>query len=127
MLVASLVVMISCLVGEGLILLISGFPLPGLPPSLYVVGFTWLSLCIATAFYSKRPHYAIAGGWILLVLTTMLLHRNTNIHHTALAFLYQHSLEFLFIVASHFGYFIVLRRRDLRRATSGPQTPRTRV
>jgi len=118
MLALSIIVMILCLAGEGLFLLIAGLPFPGLPYSLYIIGIVWLATCTSTVRYAKRPLYVLMGGWIMLLLTTTLLNRNAALSHTPSAFLYQHSLELLFIAASHLGYFTVLRRRLRARSRS---------
>jgi hypothetical protein len=104
--------MILSLAGEGLFLLFSGFPFPGLPLPLYAVGATWIVECLATVFYTRRPYYALAIGWVMLILTSASLQRNPNLPHTVGSFLYQHSLELLFIVSSHLGYFMVFRQRN---------------
>lgn len=112
MLIATIVVMVLSLLGEGLFLLFAGFPFPGLPLPLYAVGATWIGECLATVFYARRPYYALAIGWIMLILTSASLQRNPNLPHTVGSFLYQHSLELLFIAASHLGYLMVLRQRN---------------
>lgn len=113
MIIVAIVVMVLSLAGEGVFLLFSGFPMPGLPLNLYVIGAAWIGECVATAIYSRRPYYALASGWVMLILTAFSLHRNPNLPHTVGSFLYQHSLELLFITASHAGYFLVLRHRGM--------------
>jgi len=119
MLIAFVVVMVFSLVGEGIFLLFSGFPFPGLPLPLYAMGATWLAECLCTVFYTKHPNYALAIGWLMLILTSVSLHKNQNIRHTFSGFLYQHSLELLFIAASHLGYFTILRQRRIARSIPG--------
>ena len=111
-LTASIAVMIACLIGEGSFLLFAGFPFPGLPTPLYAVGALWVLECTATAFYKKVPQYALIAGWLMLGYTVIVLSHNKNISRSAAAFLWQHSLELLFIGASHIGYWAARCRKN---------------
>jgi len=115
MLIASLIVMILCLTFEGLIIVFSGFPFPGLPIDLYAEGIVWLGTCVSAFFYPKRPLFALILGWIMLILTSVSMRNDPGVSHSASGYLYSHSLELIFIVASHLGYFTVLRRQSLSR------------
>ena len=106
-----MVLMIFCLAFEGLIIALSGFPSPGLPIEVYVVGIVWLALCLSTFYYQKKPQFALISGWVMLVATSISTYRNPGVSHSVLGFLYRHSVELLYIAASHLGYFVALRNR----------------
>lgn len=103
-----------CLAGEGLVLLFAGFPLPGLPPILYIVGFTWTLTCIAVLFYQKHPSFTLVLGWVLFIINASDLWIHLPNERSAGWFLYQHSLELAFIGISHVGYVLILRKRRIR-------------
>lgn len=111
MLIASIVVMIGCLLAEGLFLLVAGFPFPGLPGQLYGVGFLWLLECLSVALYKKQPVYAVIAGWLMFGLMVIVLLQKKNISHAPESFLLQHSVEIIFIAASHVGYLFSKRRK----------------
>jgi hypothetical protein len=110
-----MVVMILCLGIEGLIVLFSGFPFPGLPVDVYLVGVVWLGICFSTFHYPKRPIFTLMLGWIMLVMTSFIFRNDPTESHSAGWFLYRHSVELLFIAASNLGYFAVPRNRTLQK------------
>ncbi|WP_263419902.1 hypothetical protein [Terriglobus albidus] len=107
----SVIAMIVCLAGEGVFLLFAGLPFPGLPLSLYAAGCVWIFECLSVAFFKRHPHYALISGWIMFGLMVTVLSQNKNFFHTPKAFLYQHSLEIIFLAAAHLGHFAVRRKR----------------
>jgi hypothetical protein len=112
-----------CLATEGIILLFSGFPFPGLPPLLYVVGILWALTCVAVFFFKKRPYFALALGWLLFAVNAGDMWFHSAEEKTLVWFLYQHSLELAFIAVAHIGHFFVLRgRRGTMRAVANPRS-----
>ena len=108
---ALLLAMIFCVVFEGLIIAISGFPFKGMPIEVYVVGIIWVGICAATFYYPKKPLYALLAGWVMLLATSISTSKNPAVSHSALGYLYQHSIELLYIAASHLGFLMTLRNR----------------
>lgn len=119
MVLICLVLMSICLGIEGVILLFSGFPFPGLAPLLYVVGFIWILTCVAVFFFTRRPAFAVAMGWVLFVVNAGDMWFHSNEEKSFTWFLYQHSLEVAFIALSHIGYVFVSRRQKQVRDADG--------
>ena len=110
---AAIILMIFCLVFEGLVIAFSGFPFPGKPIEVYVVGIVWLGLCISTFYYPKKPQFALIAGWVMLVVTSVSTYKSPSVSHSAWGYLYRHCVEILFIAASHLGFVEFLRHRTL--------------
>src|SRR5579859_864364 len=101
-----LLAMIFCVVFEGLIIAISGFPFRGMPAEVYIVGIIWIGICAATFYYPKKPLYAPIAGWVMLLATSISTSKSQAGSHSALGYLYQHSIELLYIAASHIGFIL---------------------
>ena len=96
-----LTAMAVCLVIEGAILLISGFPFPGLPTTLYVTGTVWLILVIATVFAVQRPLFPVVVGLAMFTVETAAIQNNqAGKAHSIGQFLYQHSIELVYLIFS---------------------------
>jgi len=108
---AAMIAMIFCLVFEGLIIALSGFPFRGQPIEVYVVGIVWIGICISTFYYPKKPLFALIAGWIMLAVTSISMSKSQAVAHSAFGYLFQHSVELLYILASHLGFFVALRNR----------------
>ena len=115
MLIAVMLVMAVCLALEGVFVAFTGFPFPGLPLEVYLVGVVWLGTCASAVYYPKRPLLALTSGWIMLIATSVMFRNDPTESHSAGWYLYRHSVELLFIAASNFGYFAVLRSRATQR------------
>jgi hypothetical protein len=115
MISALTIVMVLCLVGEGAFIFLMGFPFPGSPLSLYLAGLLWIVECASIAIYKGHPVYAMIAGWLMFGYMAEALSRNTVVRHSVTSFLYQHSLELLFILASHLAYFARFREQSRQR------------
>lgn len=110
MLTVCFILMAVCLGAEGFLLLLSGFPFPGLDPRLYIVGVIWTLTCIAVLLFMKKPSFTVALGWVLFIVNAGDMWFHSKEERSIAWFMYQHSLELAFIVFSHVGYFLVTRR-----------------
>jgi hypothetical protein len=111
--VACYFLMTICLVFEGAILAFTGFPFPGLPSYLYVVGFLWGATCLAAVYETIRPRP------VLVFLAACLLFLASGAHtlfhsseeKTLAWFLYLHSLELGIIAAALVLWLLQIRAR----------------
>ena len=69
MLTICTVVMAACLGTEGVILVFSGFPLPGAPLHIYAVGIVWAGACGSLFVSAKRPAFTLVAGWALFLVS----------------------------------------------------------
>ena len=108
------VVMAACLGTEGVILVFSGFPLPGAPLHIYAVGIVWACACVSLLISAKRPVFTLVAGWALFLVSATLMWLYSSEEKSVLWFLYQHSLELIFLIVAHAGYLLRLSRSRLR-------------
>ena len=118
MVIVCMILMAICLVTEGIILLFSGFPLPGQPLLLYAVGGIWALTSLSMFIFRRRPSVTMALGCLLLAVNAYDLWFHSNEEKSLPWFLYQHSVEIAFICFSSIG-LALLRRRE--RSVSAPQ------
>lgn len=114
MLTICTVVMAACLGTEGVILVFSGFPLPGAPLHVYAVGIVWAGACGSLFVSAKRPAFTLLAGWALFLVSATLMWLYSSEEKSVLWFLYQHSLELTFLIVPHVGYLLRLSRSRLR-------------
>jgi hypothetical protein len=103
--------MILCLGFEGLILAFSGFPFHGLPVFIYLEGTVWISTGVSVLYFPKFPQIAAILGWTMFIFTSIESHTDPSVSHSVSGFLWDHSVELIFIAASHLGWLAVLRKR----------------
>jgi hypothetical protein len=109
-------VMISCLVLEGVVLVGSGFPYyVHMLPSILVLGLTWLLTIVFCFFYSKRPILVILAQGMTFFINSLRLWRVDQSTHDLDWFLYMQSPELLFLLAACIG---VLANRITRPKTA---------
>jgi hypothetical protein len=103
--------MVIGLLGEGVILMFAGFLLPGGPVRVQIGGAVWLAACTSLFLYLKWPLVTIAASWILLLVSAAMWFSSSP-EKTIVMFLYDHSLELVFLVAAHVGYLALLKTRQ---------------
>lgn len=113
-----MVLMGICLAVEGIILLFSGFPLPGQPGLLYAVGALWAMTSFSMLFFRRRPLATTVLGCLLLAVNAYDLWFHSNEEKSVPWFLYQHSVEIAFIAFSCIGFALLGRRK---KPTPSPQ------
>ena len=105
------IAMLCCVVAEGGFLALGSLgafsPTPGPLIALYCA---WFLVLIATFTYFKWPRTTLLVAWLFLFLSSIVVWRYLSNEQSVVWFLYQHSLELGYIVASHAGYFIGRRR-----------------
>ncbi|MGP8174194.1 MAG: hypothetical protein ACLP7O_06555, partial [Terracidiphilus sp.] len=67
--------------------------------------------CVALFFFKERPVFALALGWLLFAVNASDMWFHSSEEKSLAWFLYQHSLELLFLAVAHVGYLFVLRAR----------------
>jgi len=118
MVIVCMVLMAICLATQGVILLFSGFPLPGQPPLLYVVGAVWALTSLSMFIFRRQPLATTALGCLLFAVNAYDLWFHTNEEKSVPWFLYQHSVEIAFIGLSCIGFALLRRRTG---SASAPQ------
>jgi hypothetical protein len=103
--------MVIGLLGEGVILMFAGFLAPGAPVHVQIGGAVWLAACTSLFVYLKWPLVTITASWTLLLASTAMWFSSSP-EKTTVMFLYDHSLELVFLVAAHVGYLALLRTRQ---------------
>jgi hypothetical protein len=99
--IVSLTAMTICLAFEGFFLLFSGFPFSGLSMTLYATGVLWLLSVVATVFALKQPIFPVAAGLAMFSLQTVDLQNHvTTKAHSIGQFLYEHSIELIYLVSA---------------------------
>lgn len=111
MVIVCMILMAICLATEGVILLFSGFPLPGQPPLLYAVGAVWALTSLSMFIFRRQPLATAALGCLLFAVNAYDLWFHTNEEKSLPWFLYQHSLEIAFIGLSCIGFALLRRRK----------------
>jgi hypothetical protein len=106
MLVICMIVMVLCLGCEGAILFFSGFPFLGAQVHIDAIGIVWVGGCISIFAFAKRPISPTIAGWALFLTSAILQWFYSNEEKSVVWFLYQHSLELIFVAAAHVAYFL---------------------
>jgi len=97
-------VMIFCLVLEGVVLVGSGFPYyVHMLPGILVLGLTWLLTIVSCFFYSTKPILVILAQGMTFLINSLRLWRVDPSTHDLDWFLYMHSPELLFLLAGCMG------------------------
>ena len=97
-------VMIFCLVLEGVVLVGSGFPYyVHMLPGILVLGLTWLLTIVSCFFYSTKPILVILAQGMTFLINSLRLWRVDPSTHDLDWFLYMHSPELLFLLAGCIG------------------------
>ncbi len=114
-LIVALFVMTPIVLFEGFVLAMSGVTAfgiwAGLAPYEHLA---WWVLFFATAVYLYRPIFAVIIGWLFFLIFAYIGLRTDDEQRLAASwFLYQHSLELIYIVASNVG-FLLCRFRTRR-------------
>ena len=103
-----------CLLWEGLILLLAGFPLPGQPIFLYVIGCLWSATVVTMFFFRQKPQLTIGLGCLLFAVNGYHMWSISAEEKALDWFLYQHSLEIGFIVASCIAWYLLRKQSSFR-------------
>ena len=114
-LVVCWVLMAACLIFEGMILAFEGFPYyEHLPPLTRFLGFVWILTGLSCILYRRWPIFSVVGGGTILLVNSISMWQRDPETHFLEWFLYTHSIELLFLVASCTGTFIILRLQNSR-------------
>jgi hypothetical protein len=111
MVIFCMILMAVCLAVEGILLLFSGFPLPGQPTLLYVVGGIWALTFFSMFIFRRQPSLTTALGCLLFAVNAYDLWFHSNEEKSLPWFLYQHSVEIAFIGLSCLGLVLIQRRK----------------
>jgi hypothetical protein len=105
--------MTACLGYEGFWLAGGSFFYSKLPLHLYATLGVWILTCTSALIYTKVPLLTLAVAWWSFAMYALIFWRYSGEAKTLVWFLYMHSVELTYIAASHLGYFLVLRKRNL--------------
>ncbi len=113
--VACYSVIAFCLVCEGAILGLMGFPYAG-PWYLYIVGIAWASTSFAAVYETIRPRpiRVFFTGCLLFAVSAVIMWRYSKEEKTLVWFLYQHCLELGVIIASLVLCFVPDKQRTVK-------------
>jgi hypothetical protein len=111
MVIVCMILMAICLATEGIILLFSGFPLPGQPPLLYAVGAVWALTSLSMFIFRRKPLATTGLGCLLFAVNAYDLWFHSNEEKSVPWFLYQHSVEIAFIGLSCIGFALLRRQK----------------
>jgi hypothetical protein len=107
-------IMFCCAAIEGLFLsfaTIAGLGQPGTPLLVWAFLCVWLALFVATLVYFKYPVASLAVSWLhLLVFADVYSHYAQQ--QSSAGSLSMFGLPLGYVAASHFGYFMVLTKRQ---------------
>jgi hypothetical protein len=117
MIIVCMFLMAICLAAEGVVLLLSGFPLPGQSPMLYAVGTLWVSTSLSMFKFLRHPLATTAFGCLLFAVNACDLWFHSSEEKSVPWFLYQHSLEIVFIGLSCIGFALLRRQKTASSAS----------
>jgi uncharacterized membrane protein YraQ (UPF0718 family) len=118
-------VMFICVVAQGLYLYARDGVTPDPLPSGFIHSdWAWMLLALSFFIYFRKPVITMAIAWLVFAVFAVSLERFSE-EHTAVWFLYRHSLLLGFILASHVGFFLARSSRGhlLGKQQAGEVTP----